>query len=210
MELWLPALTVIGIYALAVISPGPNFLIITRNALAYSRRIGLQTAVGVAVGSILWITFGFFGVAVIFSHVPVLLTVVKILGTAYLVYAALKILRAQVSRRPAAARGTAAEHSAPSTDQAFKHGLLTQMSNPKAALFILALFSSIVSPSTPPAAKLVLIVVMTAISFSWYLLVATIFSSPGFQTIYDHFQRPANLAFAGLLLYLAFKILFSA
>ena len=44
MELWLPAVTVIGIYTLAVMSPGPNFLVITRNALAYSRRAGLQTA----------------------------------------------------------------------------------------------------------------------------------------------------------------------
>lgn len=210
MELWLPALTLIGIYALAVISPGPNFLVITRSALAYSRRTGLQTALGVVTGSFFWLIFGFFGVAIVFSQLPLLFTGLRILGTVYLVYAAFKLLRAELGSRQFAGRGTAADLNRPSRGQAYRHGLLTQMSNPKAALFILALFSSTFSPTTPFAARLVMITIMTVISLFWYLTVAAIFSSSGIRPAYDRFQRLVNLAFAALLLFLAFKILFSA
>lgn len=211
MDIWLPAITVVGIYTLAVMSPGPNFLVITRNALAYSRRTGLQTALGVASGSIVWIIFGFFGVAVIFSQLPLLFMVVKIFGTAYLTFMALKLLWAQFGRRYATdSKITPKDHVLLANGRAFKQGLLTQMSNPKAALFVLALFSSIVSPETPTGFKLILTLVMTAVSFSWYLLVAAVFSHPGFQSVYGRFQLPANLCFAGLLLYLAVNILVSS
>jgi len=193
MELWIPAIAVVGVYALALISPGPNFLVITRSALAYSRPIGLRTALGVASGSILWISFGIFGVAAIFSQVPLLFTIVKVIGAAYLLFGALKLTYKQLQRRTEVQHAQAAAHKLPANAQAFRHGFLTQMSNPKAAVFILALFSSAVSPATPVNMKLSMALAMVAMSFSWYLLVAAIFAQSNFQTAYKRFQRPANL-----------------
>jgi RhtB (resistance to homoserine/threonine) family protein len=209
MDLWISAITAIGIYALAVASPGPNFLVITRNALAHSRHVGVRTALGVASGSILWITFGFLGVAAVFSEVPSLFTVVKGAGACYFFFTAIRMLRPP--------RGKSDKHSAtesivkqrPTSRQAFRHGLLTQMSNPKAAIFVLALFSSAISPATPYELKLAMALIMILISFSWYLMVSVIFSQQGFQSVFGRFQRGANLVFSGLLLWLAVGMVLS-
>lgn len=206
MELWLPAVTVVGIYALAVMAPGPNFLVITHSSLVYSRPTGVRTALGVVSGSVLWIVFGFLGVAAVLAHFPTLFSIVKVFGVLYLCFAAIKILWHEFGKM---ANTNQKAGTVPlAVSHPYRHGFLTQISNPKAALFILALFSTAVSPTTPPALKLVMALAMIACSLSWYLLVANIFALPNFRAVYIRFQKPANIAFAGLLIFLSIKIIF--
>ena len=54
--------TAAGIHLLAVMSPGPNFVVISRNALAYSRRSGLFTTLGVTSGVFILLAAGFLGI----------------------------------------------------------------------------------------------------------------------------------------------------
>ncbi|MDX1993760.1 MAG: LysE family transporter [bacterium] len=56
-------LTVAAVHLAAVATPGANFLVVSGHALSHTRRVGLFTALGVATGSLVFITTGFLGLA---------------------------------------------------------------------------------------------------------------------------------------------------
>ncbi len=58
---WANIFPVLGVFTLAIVCPGPNFLLVSKTALADSRRAGLYTAFGVAVGSGLFALAGMTG-----------------------------------------------------------------------------------------------------------------------------------------------------
>ena len=78
--------TVTIIHLLALISPGPDFIVACRNAIQYSRKIGLWTAVGFGIGVSVHLSFAFFGLTWVVSQSDALFTVVKYLGAVYLIY----------------------------------------------------------------------------------------------------------------------------
>ncbi|MEM9493837.1 MAG: LysE family transporter, partial [Myxococcota bacterium] len=78
--------TVVVFYAIAAVSPGPNFIVITRTALAESRENGLYTGIGVATGTSLWAIVGAFGLGFLLTYVPWLTGALKLVGGLYLIY----------------------------------------------------------------------------------------------------------------------------
>lgn len=78
--------TVTIVHLLALISPGPDFIVACRNAIQYSRKIGLWTAVGFGIGVSVHLSFAFFGLTWVVSQSDTLFTVVKYLGAVYLIY----------------------------------------------------------------------------------------------------------------------------
>ena len=66
---------VIGV--LAVMSPGPDFLIVTRNSLLYYRRVGLATALGIAAGNIWWVIASVLGISLVISGTILLFNIIK-------------------------------------------------------------------------------------------------------------------------------------
>ncbi len=97
-----------AIHWAALISPGPNFLLISQTSSAESRRAGLWTALGVVIGTIVWATTALLGVSVVFSRFAWLYKGMKILGGAYLVYLG---IRAWVgATRPVRPEQTCTQH----------------------------------------------------------------------------------------------------
>lgn len=80
----------IAITMLAVISPGPDFAMVTRNSYAFGRRSGLMAALGIACGVQVHVLYTVFGVAVIITQSPLLFMAMKLLGGGYLVYLGIK------------------------------------------------------------------------------------------------------------------------
>ena len=85
-ELWAVAIITI----LAVVSPGGDFAMVTRNSLLSGRRSGMLTALGIALGNWVHIAYSMVGVAVLVKTAPYLLSWVKVLGAAYLIYIGLQ------------------------------------------------------------------------------------------------------------------------
>jgi threonine/homoserine/homoserine lactone efflux protein len=73
-------------HLIALISPGPDFLVACRNAIQYSRKIGLWTAVGFGIGVCFHLTYIFFGLTWVVSQSDFLLMLMRYLGAAYLIY----------------------------------------------------------------------------------------------------------------------------
>jgi threonine/homoserine/homoserine lactone efflux protein len=126
--------TVIGLPA--VMSPGPDFIIVTRNSLLYHKRVGLCTAVGIALGSIWWVVASLLGISLVISKTVLLFNALKWIGAAYLIYLGTKSLVAR--KRISATTNEECSRPTMTSWTAFKLGLLTNLLNPKAALFFVS------------------------------------------------------------------------
>src|SRR5262245_41406295 len=82
------------VHIAAVVRPGANFLIVTRNSLTYTRQAGLITARGVALGSLTYVTVGLLGFATVIAGSSVLFNLIELMGTVYFFYIGAKTLLA--------------------------------------------------------------------------------------------------------------------
>jgi len=84
MEAYSNLLAVAVISLFAAISPGPDFFIVLRNSLSYSRKAGFLTALGVSLALIVHLTYTLVGLGVLIAESPVLYSLLKYTGVAYL------------------------------------------------------------------------------------------------------------------------------
>ncbi len=179
--------TVASITVLAVISPGADFAMVTRNSMMLSRRAGMLTAVGIALGVLVHVAYSLLGVGLIISRSILLFTLIKYLGAAYLVYLGVTMLRAKAAVPGAAGVGALSDSGA------LRIGFLTNATNPKTTLFVVSLFTQVVSPQTPLTVQLGYGIFMSLAHLLWFVLVAGLFSSAPAQrmvtTTWHHVER---------------------
>lgn len=128
---------------LAAISPGPDFAVVTKNSLLHSRKVGLLTALGVSVSLLVHAVYCILGLAIIISRSLLAFSVIKYLGAAYLIYIGFKGL---FSKREAQQLDIKHSKQTMTNWQAFSQGLLCNLLNPKAIMFLLAFFTLVVKP----------------------------------------------------------------
>jgi len=163
---------VVTITILAVISPGADFAMVTRNSLVLSRRAGVLTALGIGAGVLVHVAYSLLGVGLIISQSIILLNVLKIVGALYLIWLGVTMLRA----RPG---GESPEggSAAVSDFQAFRLGFLTNATNPKTTIFVVSIFVQVVDPSTPLAVQVGYGLFISAAHIVWFVPVALFFSN---------------------------------
>ena len=199
--LWASLLTICGIWLVTVISPGPNFLATAQASLAGSRRDGLLVVLGIGIGTTVWCTASLLGLGLLFERVAWLYLLVKLAGGAYLAYLGLRIL---LTAGRAAAQASAAAPGATGITglQAVRFGLLTDLSNPKAAAFFASLFAVTLPPAAPLWFDALAVGLVVAIAVAWYALVACFMATAKVAAAYRRAQRliltVMGLAFLGL------------
>jgi threonine efflux protein len=198
-------LTIAMVHLAVVLSPGANFLIVSRNALTYSRQSGLLTARGVALGSLIYVTVGMLGFATIIASSPLIFNLIKLVGTVYFFYIGAKTFYAL--RKPPQARDENTEGVDLTRRGAFLSGLATALSNPTAALYFLSLFTTFVQTSASVGEKILTGLIIVGISFTWYSIVAATFSRPRVRAIYARFERPLNALIGIMWIALGIKLL---
>ncbi len=154
-------------HALAVMSPGPDLAIVTRQTLAHGRAAGLRTAMGVAAGIGIHISYALFGLAWAIEHYPPLLTVLRYIGALLLLWIGWGALRS----RPAPA-GAALAPAARVAARDFGMGFLTNALNVKAMLFFVALCSAVITADTTVTLRLLLGAWMIFATGAWFCFVA--------------------------------------
>ena len=127
------------------LAPGPDMTYVAARALAQGRRAGIISALGIGVGCFFHIGAAALGVAVLLRTVPQAYAVVRIVGAAYLIYLGIGLLR----RAGGAAAPTAL--AAAAAVAIFRQGVITNVLNPKVALFFLAFLPQFVDPARGPA-----------------------------------------------------------
>lgn len=165
-------IAVITITLLAVISPGADFALVTRNSLLLSRRAGMLTALGIGLGILIHVAYTLLGVGLLLQQSIWLFDALKLAGATYLIYLGVKMLLSKP--------GSAAPNPAqmPTTDRAaLRTGLLTNALNPKTAVFIVSLFMQVVQPGTGLVTQLGYGAFIALAHVGWFALVALCFSA---------------------------------
>ena len=123
-----------------VFIPGPATLLTVARATSSGPRVGIATGAGVAAGDVFHTVMAMVGISAIIATSATLFSIVKYIGAAYLVYLG---IRAIIERTPA---NPAAGALAISAGKAFRQAVLTEVLNPKTALFFLAFLPQFVRP----------------------------------------------------------------
>lgn len=203
MEHLITIITITGINALALMSPGPDFIMAVRNSLTYSRKTGIWTSIGFAAGITIHIGYSLLGLALIISQSIVLFNVIKLLGAGYLIYIGIKSLRSRTGI--VNIEGEEKKKDIP-WHQALKIGFLTNVLNPKASLFFMSLFTFAIAPDTPVWVMTILILMMIVSTILWFSLVSIFFTQRHVQHVFNKFQGVFNKTFGGLLVLLGLKV----
>jgi RhtB (resistance to homoserine/threonine) family protein len=173
----LELIAVVTITVLAVISPGADFAMVTRNSLVLSRRAGVLTALGIGAGVLVHVAYSLMGVGLVISQSILLLNFLKIIGAIYLLWLGVMMLRAQPHHA-----STDRPPSHLTDGQALKLGFLTNATNPKTTLFVLSVFIQVVAPDTPLAVQIGYGLFMSVAHILWFTLVALFFSNSSIRS----------------------------
>lgn len=157
--------------------PGPDFALVTKNALLHSRQSGYFTSLGIGSAILVHITYCALGLAIIISNSPLLFSIIKYIGAAYLIYLGITSLLTKQPNQIVSSE-THLRKSSLSNRIAFRQGFLCNLLNPKATLFFLALFTVIIKPGTPHLWVIVYAIEMLFIITGWFCFLTFILSHP--------------------------------
>ena len=195
------------IHFLAVVAPGPDFAVTIRQSVRFGRLVGICTALGIGAGISVHVLYTLLGVGALMHTTPWLLTVAKVIGGAYILYLGVSLLR---SKPKSAIEGEKTSEE-PVVEQtlfkAFSTGFLTNATNPKATLFFLAIFTTIISAQTPLQIQAFYGLWMCFVNALWFVIVALFFSSSKVRLLFMRmghwFERTMGVVlilFAGRLM----------
>jgi RhtB (resistance to homoserine/threonine) family protein len=165
-------LAFVGVVQVAAMAPGPDFVIVTRHAAVSGRRAGVATGLGIASGVFVWAVVAAFGVASLLAASAVAFTVVKLVGAVYLGYLGVKALVSAWRRGEALKAERRAATVRPVV--AYRQGLLTNLLNPKCAIFFVALMPQFLSGSPQMGETMLLSALAVVVTAVWYTVLANV------------------------------------
>jgi threonine/homoserine/homoserine lactone efflux protein len=189
------------------ITPGPDTAYIVGRSVQMGWRGGAAAALGICTGCLVHVFAAAIGLSALLAASSVAFTVVKWAGAAYLCFIGVQLLLSRPGTM--AATGAAATNDAISLRQVFWQGALTNVLNPKVALFFLAFLPQFVAADSPhkPAAFVLLGLIFIFNSTLWCLGVAA-FASRAARSIRQSGRALLwiNRALGGMFIYLGVRV----
>ncbi|QQE95106.1 LysE family translocator [Providencia rettgeri] len=196
-------IAVATIIILAVISPGPDFAMVTRSSYTYGVKTGLICALGIAIGVQVHVFYTIFGITVIIMSSPTLFLVVKLLGVFYLVYIGFKSFINKTKITTGASQGQSLSHFV-----AFKTGFLTNALNPKTMFFVVSVYSQVIQVNNSVWLNLGYGLFISFAHLVWFSLIALFFATPTVRNKVLNYQLVMDKVIGLLLIVLGLSLLF--
>jgi threonine/homoserine/homoserine lactone efflux protein len=180
-------------FILGATSPGPSLAVVLRNTMIGGRSRGLACAVGHGLG------FGFYAVTVVFGLVvimennPDIFTLMQIIGGLFLLYLGIGMIRSEAK----------VIVQSEGKREGFFEGFFIAFLNPKIAVFMLAVLSSVLDPSMSNDTKWIIAGMGMTIDTVWYVIVALLLSNSTILAKIEQNQRSLNVATGVLMIGLA-------
>jgi threonine/homoserine/homoserine lactone efflux protein len=188
---------------LLIVAPGQDTLYILGRSIGQGLRIGVASALGVSAGTVVHTFAAALGLSAIVAASATAFMVIKLAGAAYLVYLGVRAIM-----KPSMALDVDAVRSGDACN-AFRQGLVTNLLNPKVALFFLAFLPQFVAADAPHATYGFLLLGLTFVAAGtiWVLVLAA--AAASVRRFFDH--RPAAQAWAsrvvgGVFVYLGVRL----
>jgi len=174
---WTEFLTLAVVHLLAVIAPGPDFAVAVRQTVRFGRRTGIYTALGIGAGMSVHLIYTLIGVAALLNTTPWLMKAARWIGAAYILYLGIRFLLSRPGTDSSVVEAGAPVAATQSAGRSFAIGFMTNATNPKATLFFLAAFTTLVSAQTPLAVQALYGLWMSVVNATWFVLVSVALSA---------------------------------
>ena len=204
MEFFLAWMVFLIVDIAAAMSPGPAFVALVRNAMAHDRKIGVATALGLALGVAIHVTLVLGGIALVVTQSVLLFNVIKYGGAGYLIYVGVKALR------------TGGKRVVVETDeenvqcitvlQAVFQGFWTNLLNPKAVVFFTAVFAQFIHPSMSFSAQMLYGCTPVFVEFLWFSGLAIILTNMSIKRRFMNVIHWVERLCGGLMIGLGVKL----
>ena len=164
-----------SIHLLAVMSPGPDFLIVLKQSVYNGRKAAVLTSLGIGLGIVVHMTYCIVGIGFLISTNNFEYSSIKYLGILYLFYLGVKSLLDKKDNYDIEKKNIS--DKVYFFDKPFYLGFITNVFNPKATLFFLSLFTVIINQLTPITIKIFYGFWMSLITGIWFCLISLFFTS---------------------------------
>ena len=174
-------LTVVILHLFAVMSPGPDFVLITRQSIRHGRRVAFWTAGGIGTGILFHSLLAITGILVLLASNDLYLLILKLICSAYLVYLGIVSIF-----KPSDFKDKGYSQNQWSSAGGFSAGLLTNITNIKALLFFITLFGIVLNDQSKES-FIVYGLYMSFATFVWFSCISYIFTSESFKKKFINF-----------------------
>lgn len=165
--------SILGVLLIGVVSPGPSFLLVAQTSISTSRRNGVAAAIGMGMGAVSFASLVLVGLHAVLNNVPTLYTVLRVCGSAYLMYLAVRIWKGATAPLSL----TTVTNHPQSWQKAFLLALGTMLSNPKAMVQYGTIFAALLPHDVSAAQSAILAASIFLLEAGWYVIVALVLSS---------------------------------
>ena len=204
-DLYLQFISIATIHFFAVVSPGPDFIIIVRQSISHGRRSALMTSLGIGIGILMHITLCIFGLGMIIKESDLLFKVIQIIGSLYLAYLGIISIKSKNS-------STESKYNDEfnfNAFESFKLGFLTNVLNPKATLFFLSLYVLIISNNTPFQFQILFGLWMSFATGLWFAFLSLILTNKSVLSKVEFMSTKIQRLTGLILIIFSIKLLFS-
>ena len=194
-------LTVAILHLFAVASPGPDFALVTRQSLRYNRKVAIWTSLGIGAGILFHSLLAITGLVLLITSNELFSTILKIIGSLYLLYLGVNSILGSKEEGDIEEENT-------NTDKfnGFLAGLITNITNVKAILFFVTVFSVVIDTGN----NLYLLLYgayMALATFIWFSIISFVFTSEGFKSRFSSFLGLFEKIIGFTLILLSLQIL---
>ena len=196
-------ITIFIAHLFAVISPGQDFALISRQSFLYGRNIAIFSSIGIAFGILFHILYCILGINIFLSNNVYLYTIFKYLCSFYLFYLGLISFFYKNNSIKNISKNKLNNEYGYLT--AFKTGFITNILNVKASLFFISLYA-LIDVETPKIIQVLYGFWMSIITGAWFISVSFFLTNEGFSKYSKKYNDLINKVMALILIYIAIKI----
>ncbi len=197
-------LTIAIIHLFAVMSPGPDFIVVVKQCNVHGRKFGILTSFGISLGILFHVTYCILGISIIQENF-IFMNSVKILGGIYLFYIGYISLFNFKKNNSLNIDNVNTESNFLNS---FLLGLFTNILNPKATLFFISLFSLFIDSGTSVVIKIFYGFWMCFLTGFWFCLVSLFFTSNFFKIFISKYSLIIDKIMGVLLMVISTKLIF--
>lgn len=179
-------MTLVFIHFCALITPGPDFFLVSQTAVSRSRKEAMLVVLGICLGAMLWSLLALMGLNIIFEKMAWLKHGLFIAGGLYLCWLGFQMLRSALSKNKQDVQAMVLPQS---PYLFFMKGFLTNLSNPKAIIYFGSVFSLFLANPVFDQHHSLLFIIVSIETLLWFTLVAFVFSLPAFRIAYQNFAK---------------------
>ena len=197
-------LTVALLHLFAVASPGPDFVLVSRQSFRYGRMVAIWTSAGIAIGILFHVALSLAGLSLLLQNQPDFFWYLKLVAALYIGYLGLTSL---ILKGPINLQGNSTDGEGRYL-KSISSGFLTNALNPKAFIFFITVFTLVINEDTGIVIKSLLGIYMSTATFIWFTFISILLTN---QKATERFKKtiPWLEKITGLfLLILAIQIIF--